>query len=340
MDYGDLLGKLPERSETHVKNDMARLAFRNIFSDPLFIVREETDNDYGVDICIEALINNGTSPTNVRSHVQLKSSSKKPNGRGDYSYSVSLSNLNYLLNHPCSFYSLYAIEENVLYYCYAEDVYAKHCSSKENWNENKTVTINFSNVIDAETIHSIHQQLLDTTILLKEIRLKLFKDGIKPGVKFVYGDFLFESSNQAFQEYQDKHGVSYAYTMDKNGKVIFMHNIIWESHHGPIPKGYQVFHINGNTLDNRSKNLDIIKTLEILDVDRFQKEIEALQEYNILSLIVGGSEADFQDVPPPPKSMFNRIINELKAEGWNASEEEMTKIMHDLHVNLGMEFDL
>ena len=27
---------------------MARLAFRNLLKDPLFIVREETDNDYGV----------------------------------------------------------------------------------------------------------------------------------------------------------------------------------------------------------------------------------------------------------------------------------------------------
>ena len=74
--YSEILGILPERIENHVKNDKGRLAFKSLFNDPLFIVREETDNDYGVDICIEALVNEGKSPTNIRTHVQLKSSGK------------------------------------------------------------------------------------------------------------------------------------------------------------------------------------------------------------------------------------------------------------------------
>jgi len=337
MGYDKLLGKLPERSESHIKNDMARLAFRNLLKDPLFIVREETDNDYGVDICIEALINEGKSPTNVRSHVQLKSSSKEHNTRGDYSYSISITNLNYLLNHPCSFYAFYAIQENRFYYRNAEDIY-NQCSIKENWHEQKTVTINFEDILDKERIQLIHQQLLDTTILLKEIRLELLKGGIKPGAKFVYGELVFESSYETFEEYQSEYDVSYVYSTDENGKVIFLHNLIWESHHGPIPKGYQVYHTNRNQLDNRSNNLDIIKIVDTFDIEGFQKEIEGSQAYNVLSLIIEGSEADFKDVPPPPKSMFYRIIDELKVQGWNASHAEMTKIKRDLEEYLGMEF--
>jgi hypothetical protein len=337
MDYDELLGVLPKRSESHVKNDMARLAFRNIIRDPLFIVREETDNDYGVDICIEVLVNNGQSPTNIRSHVQLKSSGKELNKSGDFSYSVSLSNLNYLLNHSCSFYAFYSIEKDKFYYCYAEKVYTQYCSDNKKWDDNKTITVHFTNVLDEENIRLIHHQLLDTTIFFKDIRLNLRKGGIMPGAKFVYGELVFESSDEAFQEYQNEHNISYVYTTDENGKVIFIHNLIWESRHGTIPKGYQVYHVNNNPLDNRSDNLDIMKTVETFDIEGFQKEVEEQQAFNILSLIIEGCEADFKDVPPPPTVMFNRIINELKAQGWYASEEEMMKIKKDLNSYLLMD---
>jgi hypothetical protein len=337
MNYDELLGVLPTRSESHVKNDMARLAFRNIIKDPLFIIREETDNDYGVDVCLEVLVNNGQSPTNIRSHVQLKSSDKEQNKRGDFSYSVSLSNLNYLLNHPCSFYAFYSIEKNKFYYCYAEEVYTQYCSNSDKLNNNKTITVHFINELDDENIRLIHQQLLETTILFKDIRLNLRKDGIMPGAKFVYGELVFESSDEAFQEYQNQHNISYVYTTDENGKVIFMHNLIWESRHGIIPKGYQVYHVNNNPLDNRSDNLDIRKTVETFDIEGFQKEIEEQQAFNILSLITEGCEADFEDVPPPPIAMLNRIINELRSQGWYASEEEMMKIKKDLNIYLGMD---
>jgi hypothetical protein len=36
-----------------------------------------------------------------------------------------------------------------------------------------------------------------------------------------------------------------------------MHHAIWEHHHGPIPKGMEIDHINGNGIDNRLINLRI-----------------------------------------------------------------------------------
>lgn len=39
------------------------------------------------------------------------------------------------------------------------------------------------------------------------------------------------------------------------------HDIVWESHHGPIPKGYQVHHDNHIKTDNRIENLRLVDTL-------------------------------------------------------------------------------
>lgn len=39
------------------------------------------------------------------------------------------------------------------------------------------------------------------------------------------------------------------------GKPRRQHRLIWEDHYGPIPKGMQIDHINGDRTDNRIENL-------------------------------------------------------------------------------------
>ena len=34
-----------------------------------------------------------------------------------------------------------------------------------------------------------------------------------------------------------------------------MHSVLWEAINGPIPKGFEIDHINGDKLDNRIENL-------------------------------------------------------------------------------------
>jgi len=336
MKYEELLGKLPERDENHIKNDKGRAAFRTLFSDPLFIVREEHENDYGVDICIEALINEGKSPTNIRTQVQLKSSSKEKHPDNYYTYNIAISNLNYLINHLCSFYAFYSVTEEKFYYRNAEEVFLE--SKIATMNDKNSITVHFNDIIDDNLIRRIHQNLIETTILFKEIRLRLKEGGIKPGTRFVYGELIFESSRELFDDYLRKSGSVYAYTTDENGKVIFMHNLIWESHHGYIPRGYQVYHLNGNTLDNRSENLDIRKTIDTFDLEGFQKEVEVAQAQNILTLIIEGRGAKLEDVPPPQRSMLNIILDELKKNGWSVDKKGMKKIERDMEKYLGMNF--
>jgi hypothetical protein len=43
-----------------------------------------------------------------------------------------------------------------------------------------------------------------------------------------------------------------------NGRRQFIHRVIYELHHGPVPAGYDVDHINYNTLDNRIENLQLL----------------------------------------------------------------------------------
>ena len=331
MDYSDILGKLPERIENHVKEDTARVKFREMFTDPYFIVRDELENDYGVDICIEAIVNNGKSPTNIRAHVQLKSSEKNENSKGDYSYSVAVSNLNYLINNPNSCYMFFSVKESVFYFTFADEVYAYYESLGSDWKEQDTITIHFSNLLDKEAINEIHSKLLKETLFFKNVRLNMRKNGIEPGANFVYGGLVFESPSDDLLQYQ---GCTYAYTTDKEGKVIFMHNLIWEAEHGTIPKGYQVYHVNGNTLDNRRRNLDIMKTFDAFDIEGFQKEVEEAQAYNILKYITEGNDSDFKDAPPPPKALFDKIIDELKQKGWRITAKKLKELKRDLGIEM------
>ncbi|WP_162475414.1 HNH endonuclease signature motif containing protein [Candidatus Erwinia dacicola] len=40
-----------------------------------------------------------------------------------------------------------------------------------------------------------------------------------------------------------------------SGKREYVHRVVWEIHHGEIPEGMVIDHINGNPSDNRIENL-------------------------------------------------------------------------------------
>lgn len=72
------LDDLPTRTAPHVGETESREAFRSSFKDPLFLLRNEDAQDYGVDYLVEAIAD-ASHPTNVHFHAQLKASTKDDN---------------------------------------------------------------------------------------------------------------------------------------------------------------------------------------------------------------------------------------------------------------------
>ena len=46
------------------------------------------------------------------------------------------------------------------------------------------------------------------------------------------------------------------YKQTTDGK--YVHRVVWEEHHGKIPDGMQIDHINNNPIDNRIENLQLV----------------------------------------------------------------------------------
>lgn len=53
--------------------------------------------------------------------------------------------------------------------------------------------------------------------------------------------------------------LTYAVTEGEDGELIYMHRFLYEAEHGKIPEGYDVRHVNGDTMLNIEENLELYK---------------------------------------------------------------------------------
>jgi hypothetical protein len=164
--------ELPERHDAHVGEEASFNAVRASFSNPLFIVRREADNDYGVDLHLEALENEGKSVSNFRAQAQVKASNKEPRPDGSYSYPVFRKNLNYLLNGGEGLYLFYSRRSDELYYEWASTVWAE--AERE---EGRTLSVRFTKRVDPAAVRAIWARIVE---LGKQARSHRFGDAVKP----------------------------------------------------------------------------------------------------------------------------------------------------------------
>jgi len=133
----------------------------------------------GVDIVIEALTDNGKHPTNIRSHAQVKSSTKKPNADGSYSYYVTFSKSKLLLNNPNSFYAFYSVKEDKLLYCSAESAY-------KTYSDTKNVIIHLQKFLNQHIVKDIHSRIMSTSMSIRDLLLSPNRRMIINPDQFVY----------------------------------------------------------------------------------------------------------------------------------------------------------
>ncbi len=105
---------LPQSVETHDQERRSVIKFTQVVPIKLFILREESGLDYGVDKILEVR-KDDILVTNYRVYVQLKSVLiGERNEDNSYSYSVPISTLNYLMNQPNAIFVIYLENEDIL----------------------------------------------------------------------------------------------------------------------------------------------------------------------------------------------------------------------------------
>lgn len=68
-------------------------------------------------------------------------------------------------------------------------------------------------------------------------------------------------------------------TYDKKVVVKYVHRLVWEYFHGPIPKGYIIRHRDGNKLNNEIDNLECLSRAEHCAKHRQEKPLFRGNQY-------------------------------------------------------------
>ncbi len=168
MDHFD---DLPKHHSNRITESKAEAALQDFLSKSEDFVLQSSDRkDYGADCQIE-IINRG-SATNVRIHVQLKGTEKNSNADGSISVEISRSTLNYLLMQPHSLFVCYHVPSDTLRFCTASAVLRKYEHDGQNWLQQQTITVTFSEILTPNRLRSLAKLARTSTVAARNIRLR------------------------------------------------------------------------------------------------------------------------------------------------------------------------
>jgi tetratricopeptide (TPR) repeat protein len=162
---------LPKRASTHITEEKAETVFQKCLSESgRFILQRADRKDYGTDCEIEIV--EEEKATNIRIHVQLKGSERLLNADGSLSVEISRTNLNYLLMHPHSFYVAYHVPTATLRICLAEAVLRKYEHSGKSWNQQQSLTVNFTEFLTTERLERLAELSSSATRAARNRRIE------------------------------------------------------------------------------------------------------------------------------------------------------------------------
>ena len=75
---------------------------------------------------------------------------------------------------------------------------------------------------------------------------------------------------------KDSTGIAYIYIRISKGKWELLHRKIYEQHHGPIPKGYNVVFKDGNQANVDINNLELVSNQELMKRNSYHRYPEEL----------------------------------------------------------------
>lgn len=184
------LGPLPKGDRQDTLQQLSLQALRNRLPESKFLFRDERGDDKGVDGALEAKeeirIPNADGResvkyhfSNCRSQMQLKSTdTPRRNQDGSVSYSIEISNLNYLLNGPCPLYFLWLAPDDELRYVWAIDEWRRLDTETPEWREQATFTIRFKWVLNTQAVGEIHTRIIEKAKLARQINESLARSSL------------------------------------------------------------------------------------------------------------------------------------------------------------------
>ena len=162
---------LPKRARNSEIEEKAVAAFQNLISQGEGFIFQGTDRkDYGTDCQIEVVHEN--QATNVRVHVQVKGTESELKADGSISIEISRANLNYLLAQPYSVYVCYHVPSDSLRFRSVENVLRQYEHGGRNWTEQKTLTIEFTEVLTVDRLKTLAELARSSSVSTRNRRIK------------------------------------------------------------------------------------------------------------------------------------------------------------------------
>lgn len=166
----DHLDDLPKRHKNHVTESQAESAFQKLLAlSNDFFLQASDRKDYGTDCHIEVVSRDNA--TNVRIQVQLKGTEKAENADGSICIEIQRANLNYLLMQPHSSFVCYHVPTQKLRVCTVDAVLRQYMHSGQSWTQQKTLTVNFSEVLTETWLRSLAVLARSSAASLRNIRI-------------------------------------------------------------------------------------------------------------------------------------------------------------------------